>query len=317
MNCVLLIERDGQKNAVKLSLDESQTICIGRSWNSDIVVDDKYVDSEHLKISANDDKFLIEDLDSQNGTRLQKQVINGEASCDFGDAIVVGETTLRLVDANSQVAPAVKYDGISRMIRKYGIAKSVILASLITVLAFAAQLLWGQSLEVTTSKVAKDAISIFMLMFGWVVAIGIVTKLFTKKTKFSLHWLLACGAFTLFVLLGILENLIHFNLSSPLLDKVVNQGAKILVSSLFIYGVLSLATRFKKLHKFAFILVTSLTMLFLSEVAPKLEPAHERWSEYSTISHSAQPPQFFIGKTVSLDMHLNKTEKLFEQKSAD
>jgi hypothetical protein len=58
-------------------------------------------------------------------------------------------------------------------------------------------------------------------------------------------------------------------------------------------------------------------MLFLSEVAPKLEPAHERWSEYSTISHSAQPPQFFIGKTVSLDMHLNKTEKLFEQKSAD
>jgi len=210
MNCVLLIERDGQQNAIKLSLDEAQTLYVGRSWNSDVVVSDKYVDSEHLKISANDDKFLIEDLNSQNGTRLQKQVVKGEATCEFGDAIVLGETTLRFVDANDQVAPAIKYDSISRMIRKFGIVKSVLLASLLSFLAFSCFILWGQSSEVTTSKVVSDFTEFFMGLFVWVVGIGIVTKLFTKKTKFALHLILACSIFSLYVFSGLLRKTDHF-----------------------------------------------------------------------------------------------------------
>jgi len=58
-------------------------------------------------------------------------------------------------------------------------------------------------------------------------------------------------------------------------------------------------------------------MVFLNEVAPKLAPAHDRWSDYTTISHTAQPPQFFIGKTVSLDAHQSRTETLFEKVGSD
>jgi len=312
MNCVLLIERDGQRNAVKLSLEDAETICVGRSWNSDVVVSDKYVDSEHLKISANDDKFLIEDLNSQNGTRLKKRVVKGEATFDFGDAIVVGETTLRLVDANDQVAPAVKYAGVSRMIRKIGIVKSVMLASLFSLLAFSSYMLWGQTMEVTTSKVVEDLAAFLMGLFSWVIVIGIVSKLFTKKTKFSLHLILACTTFTLVIIFGLIKDVVVFNLNPSPFVELLSGGIPLVILCLFLYGVLSLVTRFNKLYKVVWVAICCSTLVFLNGVAPKLAPAHEQWSSYTTISHTGQPPQFFIGKTVSLDVHQSKTENLFK-----
>ena len=45
MNLVAIVTRRGKKQIQKLVVAEDQTRTIGRSWNCDIVVDDKYVDA--------------------------------------------------------------------------------------------------------------------------------------------------------------------------------------------------------------------------------------------------------------------------------
>lgn len=73
-------------------------IHIGRSPDNDIQIQDYSVSRKHLKIFRRDDKFLIEDLKSTNGTLLNGERINPGAKFDVkeGYPIKIGKTIICL-----------------------------------------------------------------------------------------------------------------------------------------------------------------------------------------------------------------------------
>jgi pSer/pThr/pTyr-binding forkhead associated (FHA) protein len=71
------------------------SVIIGKDDRCDVVIDDdEFVSRRHSRVSRSDGTFFLEDLGSSNGTllRIRRSII-----LEAGDEIVIGTTTLRLV----------------------------------------------------------------------------------------------------------------------------------------------------------------------------------------------------------------------------
>ncbi len=81
---------DGKRMA--LSPDGS---VIGRSRDCDVVVSDASVSRHHAQVQANGDGWVVSDLGSTNGTRVNERPVNGAEPVHGGDWITVGSVELQ------------------------------------------------------------------------------------------------------------------------------------------------------------------------------------------------------------------------------
>ncbi len=77
---------------------KSGTTFVGRSSDNDIQIKDKSISRKHLKIARKGDKFLIEDLKSQNGTFINGDAISpgDEFEVEKGIPITIGNILISL-----------------------------------------------------------------------------------------------------------------------------------------------------------------------------------------------------------------------------
>ncbi|GEM_PF-337865 len=72
-------------------LIKENTLTIGRSADSDILLDDITVSRHHAVIKKINDHFELEDLNSLNGTYLNGEIINNSVNLKYGDKIQIGK----------------------------------------------------------------------------------------------------------------------------------------------------------------------------------------------------------------------------------
>jgi hypothetical protein len=70
-------------------------ISLGRSADADIRLDDRYASGFHARVFARGGSYVVEDLNSTNGTLLNSQELHGEAELRPGDVIRIGDTEFR------------------------------------------------------------------------------------------------------------------------------------------------------------------------------------------------------------------------------
>lgn len=91
-----LVITSGPKAGLELPLG-SETLTIGRSSESALVIRDDYTSSHHARLLLRGDSWAIQDLDSTNGTFVAGQrVTGGPVGLALGTPIKVGATTFEL-----------------------------------------------------------------------------------------------------------------------------------------------------------------------------------------------------------------------------
>ncbi len=70
---------------------------IGRSAENDIVLSDTFVSAEHAKLSWNGRGWVLEDLGSTNGTRVNGKQVQRAMPINIGDTVEFGRVKARLV----------------------------------------------------------------------------------------------------------------------------------------------------------------------------------------------------------------------------
>ncbi|MFJ4998850.1 FHA domain-containing protein [Microbacterium sp. NPDC088619] len=91
-----LVITSGPKAGLELPLG-SETLTIGRSSESALVIRDDYTSSHHARLLLRGDSWAIQDLDSTNGTYVAGQrVTGGPVGLALGTPIKVGATTFEL-----------------------------------------------------------------------------------------------------------------------------------------------------------------------------------------------------------------------------
>ena len=90
-----VIADDVIRDLVAAEPADDDALTIGRSRDNSIVLDDMLVSRRHLRITADDEGLLLEDLGSRNGTYVNGRRVE-RAHLQEGDRIGVGGTTFEV-----------------------------------------------------------------------------------------------------------------------------------------------------------------------------------------------------------------------------
>jgi pSer/pThr/pTyr-binding forkhead associated (FHA) protein len=89
---LVLIQGSANHEVLKLKNNE---MIIGRGKQCQLIVDDKKASRKNTKITREGNRFIVEDLNSSNGTYVNQEKINGPHELSGGDVIRIGQVELR------------------------------------------------------------------------------------------------------------------------------------------------------------------------------------------------------------------------------
>ena len=95
VNATKLVIIDGDRTGHVIALDRRE-LTIGRAENSDLVVDDEFASTQHAKLVLINNDWLIQDLNSTNGTFLDGARVGTPAVVKLNTPVRVGKTTFEL-----------------------------------------------------------------------------------------------------------------------------------------------------------------------------------------------------------------------------
>lgn len=90
-----LVITSGVANGGAIALDED-LITIGRSSDSTLVIVDEYTSTYHARLSRNGGQWILTDLDSTNGTKLDGQRVTKPTPVPLFTPVTIGTTTFEL-----------------------------------------------------------------------------------------------------------------------------------------------------------------------------------------------------------------------------
>lgn len=90
-----LVITSGPKEGMEISLPSEQ-LTIGRSGESGLVIRDDYTSTHHARLMLWNDEWVIQDLDSTNGTFLDGSRVTLPTPVPVGSTVTIGTTSFEL-----------------------------------------------------------------------------------------------------------------------------------------------------------------------------------------------------------------------------
>jgi hypothetical protein len=74
----------------------SDVVVLGRSDETDVVIDDPYASDFHLRLVSQENGMMLHDLGSTNGTYVNGRRVSAPTELKRGDTIQVGKTVMEI-----------------------------------------------------------------------------------------------------------------------------------------------------------------------------------------------------------------------------
>jgi pSer/pThr/pTyr-binding forkhead associated (FHA) protein len=86
----------GRDAGTQIAIDGNREFLIGRAGNSDVVIADDFASSMHAKLVLVGEDWVLQDLNSTNGTFLDGKRVTTPQTVKPGMTIRIGTTTFEL-----------------------------------------------------------------------------------------------------------------------------------------------------------------------------------------------------------------------------
>lgn len=315
VNLAIQILDKSHPTLTRVAIDQ-QGLSIGRDWGNDIVLQDQFVDRQHLHLSLRRDEngvqLLLEDRGSINGTRVAGRPLLGEPTpYQFGQIIKLGDSKLRIFDADSPVPDA---SPMSLWSRAKPMLSSPIVLICLTLLTLAAIYFEGYSTSQQPFRFSQ-AYSLLsqsvIVIFVWTLIIALISKAARGETNVRVHWALVCVFLLLSTLVDMLLRLMAFNLQMPFLTDITASlfyGALIGFACI---GILSYATYLDGRTKVAFAVLALVGFTLHSYSDHLFKAPHERWTAFTQNETTTLPPMFLLRSPVDIEEYHEQLDALF------
>jgi len=172
---------------------------LGRAYDNDVIIDDPYVAARHIRIVRDEaGELYAEDLGSANGLFVNEdRRRTARAALGEGPVLRIGRTRLRIREENYSVPS-------ERVLSPRTHAWPIPVA--LAVLVLGGQLLstWLQETgEPSLGMYVTPLVVLIILAVAWTAGWAIISRVFSGRTRFERHLLIALGA--LLVLWGLDE----------------------------------------------------------------------------------------------------------------
>ncbi|HEX6299760.1 MAG TPA: FHA domain-containing protein [Acidimicrobiia bacterium] len=90
---VLFVRSESQRGQ---EFEVSDVVVLGRSDETDFVIDDPYASEFHLRLVSQENGMMLHDLGSTNGTYVNGRRVSAPTELKRGDTIQVGKTVMEI-----------------------------------------------------------------------------------------------------------------------------------------------------------------------------------------------------------------------------
>jgi len=224
---------------------------VGRSYANTVIVDDPFVNPEHLRLSLDSEGgIVVEALNTENGTWLSvsRERIERHTIPAGGEALIrIGQTILRLRGEDFVVEPAVPSKplfGLSGRLIENGVTAFLIFAAAfgLCILAFAQSI----SKKVIWSDLTGKSLFLLIIFVVWTTFWSFLSRLVTHSFRFMTHLAVSGIASVAFFALVIAVEYLEFLFSWPTAARVVDFVGLVIVFSLLLYTHLSVMSEFSR-----------------------------------------------------------------------
>ena len=104
---------DGKDTGKNIEITKDEIIA-GRSLDNDFVISDSSVSRKHFKITKEGDRFMISDMGSGNGTKINGSKITSATTLSDGDIISAGARQIKFEILNPDLKPKVQAQRVTK-----------------------------------------------------------------------------------------------------------------------------------------------------------------------------------------------------------
>lgn len=292
---------------------ESNGLSIGRAWNSDIIIQDRFVDPDHLRLNVNQEQqILIDDISSTNGSRLAGKALKGSSQVyRLGDTISIGDTRIIVFDADTAVAPAVLRSRWFLLAERFSSIRALFVLTVLAIMTQAAQEYTSSAEQVKLESLVIAAFSLVLLLLLWSLVLGFVAKLIRGESNFKALWALGSLAAVVLNLVSLVLLVLRFNLQDVGLGGILSISLFGIFSVWLMAGVFSYTTHIQNRNKWlsSFFIVISLYAIAQSD--EYLKEPYQKWKSSTDTEQVTLPPVFLLRGGVPLDEYQSITDTLF------
>ena len=91
-----------EETAIQPGADDFVTI--GRGEGNDVIIISPFVSRQHITLQRGESGWLVRDLNSRNGSRLNKSPVSDDSTGYLGDVIEIGDVVITLLGSGDDVA---------------------------------------------------------------------------------------------------------------------------------------------------------------------------------------------------------------------
>lgn len=307
----IIIEIQSRPGIHTFSKFSGSSIRIGRAYDNDLILTDPYVSPHHAIITISENSLSITDMSSTNGTVVNKgKSIHEPARLISGDYLLLGKTTLRVLDPAHSVSPAIPCNTgmssrMSAMIPAYAT-----LSLLLSIIILYILQLSNSYKEVKPITLLAQILPILFAPLVWSGIWSLAGHLARKKAHFGLQYTITNMSIILMIISSMIIEFVDYYTGSIQLAKVLEYTTVVLISTVALFGNLVVATGVLTIRRFAlsFGIIGFLALtVAISEHSHSLED--KITPKYST---TLKPPFIKPAKSLSYESYLKECTPLFE-----
>ena len=281
---------------------------IGRSYRSDIIIDDPAVAPDHLRVSQSEDGAIMVAAVSAStpfaihGERRERSLVDGDT------VLRIGHTSLRIRD-EAYVVPAAA--AVISESKPLWFALSALIG--VTLLLNAVMIWLNQTVE---PKFSRDTAAMAVLggaVLVWSGLWALISRIFAGAARFPRHLGIAASIILVYTIYNILAEAAAFTLSSGAIAGNFQSGLWVLVGIACFLHLQTIAPSRKwlKAGAIALLVIAGIAV----QVAGHLEQL--KTGQQPSIARTTFPPVFRLARAKSEDQFFAAVDGLREQLEAD
>jgi pSer/pThr/pTyr-binding forkhead associated (FHA) protein len=289
-------------------------IRIGRAYDNDLIIADPYVSPYHVNIDLSENRLSVTDMSSTNGTTVNNgKPLEDQAVIISGDYLVIGRTTLRVLDSSHDVSPAITLIPRNSFRMNWAIPVCATLSLLLSIILLYVLQLSNSYKTVKPITLLAQILPILFMPLLWSGVWALAGHLTRKRANFAIQYTITNVSIILLIVSSAGMEYIDFYTGSIQLAKVLEYATVILFSTAALFsnlvvstGVMTIKRFFISLGVVGFFALTVAITEHSSSLEDKISP------KYST---TLKPPYVNIIKPIPFDRYLKECEPMFDYKS--
>lgn len=291
---------------------ETFPVVVGRAYSCDVIVDDRYVSPQHLRIERDEEgRLVVEDLQTTNGTqRLAPLGALARAPVENDMRLRLGHTVLRLRTEEHPVDPAARLLGATLPVGLLGNRALSVSICLAVLLFFLLDDYLTYFERFSAARVLSQAAGLVLLFGLWAGTWSLVSRVVTQNFHFLEHCTIAALWALVYDVFVNLTDYYAFALAADRSAEAIAWAGTVPLLAGVLYSHLRLCSAAPPLRLALGTAGVASAVVGLSGLVMLGAQMEEQWPDELAFSWQLKPPVFQLAPSREIDEFFSRAVSL-------